>query len=121
MAITLRTITGSALTYEQLDTNFSSYFYSASYAGGTITLFTTGSNDTGSAVPAPASMSFTVPIISQWTGSAQVSTTDSQIQITGSLINGAGSISAPNNRFSHGEGFSATATGLYSHAEGVNS
>ena len=57
MAITLRTITGSALSYEQLDTNFSSFFYSASYAGGTITLFTTGSDDTGSAVPTPASMS----------------------------------------------------------------
>ena len=111
MAITLRTVTGSALTFDQLDTNFSSYFYSASYAGGTITLFTTGSDDTGSAVPAPASMSFTVPIVSQWTGSTGVSSIESQIQITGSLVNGSGSISAPNDKFSHGQGFSTIATG----------
>ena len=82
MAITLRTITGSALTYEQLDTNFSSFFYSASYSNGTIALFTTGSGDTGSAVPGPISMSFTIPIISQWTGSVGVSTINTQIQIT---------------------------------------
>lgn len=120
MAITLRTVTGSALTYEQFDTNFSSFFYSASYSGGTITLYTTGSGDTGSAVPAPTTVSFTIPTISQWTGSVGVSTTDSQIQITGSLLNGSGSISAPNSSFSHGEGFGAIATGLFSHAEGVN-
>jgi hypothetical protein len=43
MAITLRTIKGSALTYTEADTNFSSLFYSASITGDTISLFYTSS------------------------------------------------------------------------------
>lgn len=118
MAITLRTVTGSALTFEQLDTNFSSFFYSASYSSGTVTLFSTGSAESGSSVPTPASMSFYIPVVSNWTASVDVSSIRDQVQISGSLINGSGSISAPNSSFSHGEGFSTTATGMYSHAEG---
>jgi hypothetical protein len=38
MAITLRTVTGSALTYEQVDTNFSSLIHSASISGNQLTL-----------------------------------------------------------------------------------
>lgn len=38
MAITLRTITGSALTYQQIDDNFSSLFYSASYSASILQL-----------------------------------------------------------------------------------
>lgn len=43
MAITLRTVTGSALTYEQVDTNFSSLIHSASISGNQLTLHYTSS------------------------------------------------------------------------------
>ena len=66
MAITLRSVTGSALSYEQLDTNFSSYFYSASLSGSNILFFTTGS--TGIlGIPTPTSMSISVTTTSPWT------------------------------------------------------
>jgi hypothetical protein len=38
MAITLRTVTGSALSHVQIDTNFSSLLYSGSISGNTLTL-----------------------------------------------------------------------------------
>ena len=47
MAITLRTVTGSALSFVQADTNFSSLYYSASVTGNTLTLFKTGSATIG--------------------------------------------------------------------------
>lgn len=43
MAITLRTVTGSALSYEQVDTNFSSLIHSASISGNQLTLHYTSS------------------------------------------------------------------------------
>jgi hypothetical protein len=43
MAINLRLVTGSYLTYEQVDENFSSLFYSASKSGSQILLHYTGS------------------------------------------------------------------------------
>lgn len=43
MAITLRTVTGSALTYEQVNTNFSSLIHSASISGNQLTLHYTSS------------------------------------------------------------------------------
>lgn len=43
MAITLRTVTGSELTHEQLDTNFASVLYSGSISGNTLTLHYTSS------------------------------------------------------------------------------
>jgi hypothetical protein len=45
MAITLRTNKGSALTYDEMDKNFSQYFYSASRAGNIMTLYYTGSSN----------------------------------------------------------------------------
>ena len=47
MAITLRADKGSALTHDQVDTNFTSFIYSASLSGGTLTFFTTGSTGLG--------------------------------------------------------------------------
>jgi hypothetical protein len=38
MAIVLRTVTGSALTYQQVDTNFSSLIHSGSVSGNILTL-----------------------------------------------------------------------------------
>ena len=43
MAITLRTVTGSELTHEQLDANFASLIYSGSVTGNTLTLHYTSS------------------------------------------------------------------------------
>ena len=43
MAITLRTVTGSALSYQQVDTNFSSLIHSASISGNQLTLHYTSS------------------------------------------------------------------------------
>lgn len=43
MAITLRTVTGSALSHVQVDTNFSSLIYSGSISGNQLTLHYTGS------------------------------------------------------------------------------
>lgn len=45
MAITLRTNKGSALTYDEMDKNFSQYFYSASRSGNIMTLYYTGSTN----------------------------------------------------------------------------
>lgn len=45
MAITLRTNKGSALTYDEMDKNFSQYFYSASRSGNLMTLYYTGSTN----------------------------------------------------------------------------
>ena len=45
MAITLRTEKGSALTYDEMDKNFSQYFYSASRTGNLMTLYYTGSTN----------------------------------------------------------------------------
>ena len=117
MAITLRTVTGSELSYEQLDTNLSSYFYSASLSGSTITFFTTGSAATGSGVPAPASMSIAISTTSPWTtlGDGTLSRSGN-IQITGSLSQGSGNYSS--GSYSHAEGAPTIATGDYSHAEG---
>lgn len=44
MAITLRTLKGTALTYEEVDRNFSQYFYSASIDGENLKLWYTGSD-----------------------------------------------------------------------------
>ena len=49
MAITLRVDKGSALTLNQLDTNFTEFFYSSSISSDqkTLTLHYTGSDDSG--------------------------------------------------------------------------
>jgi hypothetical protein len=130
MAITLRSVTGSALSYEQLDTNFSSMFYSASLSGSNIWFHTTGSTGiTG--VPEPTSMSISITATSNWTnlGTGAISR-NSNVEITGSLAQGVlitstgdyshaeGSGSQSSGAASHAEGFYTLASGNYSHAEG---
>ena len=44
MAITLRNVKGSELTYSEMDTNLESYYYSSSLSGNTLSLHTTGSD-----------------------------------------------------------------------------
>ena len=63
MAITLRTVTGSALSHTQLDTNFSSYFYSASVSASVLNLHYTGSDAIGLL---PRSTSINLPSSSKW-------------------------------------------------------
>jgi len=43
MAITLRSVKGSALTHTEVDINFRSFIYSSSFSGQTISLFTSAS------------------------------------------------------------------------------
>ena len=47
MAITIRSVKGSALTHSELDTNFRSFYYSSSVTPSELILFTTASGDTG--------------------------------------------------------------------------
>lgn len=116
MAITLRNVTGSALTYDQLDTNFSSFFYSASISGLTLTLFTTGSTGLGG-VPTPASMSVNISSISNWTSSASGISRSGSVTVEGSFANGTKGTEASGS-YSLAQGGSARALGLASHAEG---
>lgn len=44
MAITLRSVKGSALTHNEVDNNFRSFIYSSSFSGQTISLFTSASS-----------------------------------------------------------------------------
>lgn len=88
MAITLRSVTGSALSHLQVDTNFSSLFYSASQSGSSIAFHTTGSSEIS--LP-PASTLINV---------------------------GLGLNTIPLGEYSHAEGLNTSASGDYSHAEG---
>ncbi len=45
MAITLRSVKGSALTHTEVDNNFRSFIYSSSFSGQTISLFTSASSN----------------------------------------------------------------------------
>lgn len=45
MAITLRSVKGSALTHTEVDINFKSFIYSSSFSGQTISLFTSASTN----------------------------------------------------------------------------
>jgi len=45
MAITLRSVKGSALTHTEVDINFRSFIYSSSFSGQTISLFTSASTN----------------------------------------------------------------------------
>lgn len=64
MAITLRKVKGTELTYEEADQNFASLFYSASISGNDITFYCSGSTFT----PAPSPLVVTVPTIGGATG-----------------------------------------------------
>jgi hypothetical protein len=126
MAITLRAVTGSALSHNQLDTNFSSFFYSASVSASTLNLHYTGSAVIGQS---PRSASLSLPSSSKWsdiTGGGI--SRNSVVQVTGSfgvtgstnifgnLTQGENGLQAYN--FSHAEGTQTIASGTYSHAEG---
>jgi hypothetical protein len=115
MAITLRTVTGSALSFLQVDENFSSYYYSASIAGTTITLFRTGSNSIG--VP-PSSSSIVLPSTSKWSDSAGGIRRDSLVKVVGPFAQGASNTSATGLN-SHAQGDSTVASATGSHAEGL--
>lgn len=128
MAITLRAVTGSALTHNQVDTNFASYFYSASVSGSTLDLHYTGSSAIGLL---PRSTSISLPSSSKWNDIAGGGISrNSEVQITGStnltgsvniigtLTQGFTGLQAFN--FSHAEGYINIASGSYSHAEGNN-
>ena len=67
MAIKLRTVKGSELTYQEADENFSSLFYSASIDGTTISLYYTGS----AFAPGVNPVNIEIPTggSSKWTGS----------------------------------------------------
>lgn len=45
MAITLRSVKGSALTHTEVDINFRSFIYSSSFSGQTVSLFTSASTN----------------------------------------------------------------------------
>lgn len=75
MAITLRNDKGSALTHTEMDTNFRQFFYSASVAGQTITLYKSQSVSPGT--------DFVINTAFMKTGSVYSATSD--IEITGSL------------------------------------
>ena len=47
MAITIRSVKGSALTHTEMDTNFRSFYYSSSVTPSELVLYTTASGDTG--------------------------------------------------------------------------
>lgn len=115
MAITLRAVTGSALTHDQVDVNFSSVFYSASLTGQELTFHKTGSAAIGQT---PTSTTFTIPSASKWTdvtggGIAR----NSSVEITGSFTQGSNNVRASGAN-SHAQGSSTIASGSNSHAEG---
>jgi hypothetical protein len=128
MAITLRTVTGSALSYLQVDTNFSSFYYSSSISGSSITFFKTGSVAIGEP---PSSSSITLPLPSKWTDISGGIQRSSLVKVIGPFAQGNSNVSAAgvnshaegesttaSNTGSHAEGFSSVASGQYSHAEG---
>lgn len=87
MAITLRTVTGSALSYEQVDTNFSSLIHSASISGNQLTLHYTSSGF------APANL--VLPITS-----ASFATTSSFAVISSQAISSSFATTAGSSNFS---------------------
>jgi hypothetical protein len=143
MAITLRTVTGSALTHNQVDTNFSSLIYSGSISGSNLILHYTGSTALG---VLPRSSSLALPIGSKWTdvqGGGISRTSDVNISgaftvtgntvLVGSLIQGAGTNTAQGFRavalglntvaggqYSLAQGTQTRSDGQYSHAQGIS-
>lgn len=84
MAITLRKVKGTELTYEEADQNFASLFYSASISGNDITFYCSGSTHT----PAPSPLVVTLPNVegTRWTSSLDGSISrNSNVLVTGSL------------------------------------
>jgi len=114
MAIVLRADSGSALSHNQVDTNFTSYYYSASLSGSTLTFFRTGSTALGIA---RTSSSFNITSDGFWTGSVGSISRLGTVVITGSFSQGAaGNITTGVN--SHAQGLTTQAIASGSHAEG---
>lgn len=114
MAITLRTVTGSALSFLQVDENFSSYYYSASVAGTTLTLFRTGS----AGVIPPSSTTITIPSTSKWIDSGGGIQRTGLVRVFGPFAQGNGTTAATGLN-SHAEGNDTVASATGSHAEGL--
>jgi hypothetical protein len=64
MAITLRKVKGTELTYEEADQNFASLFYSASITGNDLSFYCSGSTFT----PAPSPLVIPIPVVGGATG-----------------------------------------------------
>ena len=103
MGITLRTITGSTLSYEQVDTNFSSLIYSASLSGSDLKFHYTSSKYS------PQDLTITLPIkgmdlinITVWSENGNVFTNgDINTTLVTTVYKGAEDITdlIPSNRF----------------------
>jgi len=102
MAITLRLVTGSTLTYNQVDTNFSSLYYSSSQSGSSLVFHTTGSS-----VQAATATPYNLGLGTNTTA-------------TGVYSHAEGNSTTATGTYSHAEGSLTTASGQYSHAEGYN-
>jgi len=114
MAIILRQVTGSALSFAQVDTNFSAFYYSSSVAGASLTLFRTGSDAYGIPI---TSESISIAGVNLWTASLDGTITrDSNARITGSFNQGI--FNKVSGNYAHAEGRLTTASGDFSHAEG---
>jgi len=95
MAITLRKVKGTELTYEEADQNFASLFYSASISGRDISFYCSGSTFT----PAPSPLVVTVPTIGGATGATGPAGPDGAtgpIGATGPSGTGATGATGPN-------------------------
>ena len=103
MAITLRLVKGTTLTYSEADINFSSLIYSATQSGSSIAFHTTGSTLIG-VLP-------TATLINVGLGS--------NVTATGAFSHAEGYYTIASGAFSHAEGFESQAKGVGSHAEGL--
>ena len=118
MAITLRLVTGSVLTYGQVDTNFSSLFYSASQSGNSLVLHTTGS--TLISKP-PTTTAFNLGLGNNTTTPGQYSHAEGYATTaSGSYSHAEGGLTTASGSFSHAEGDQTLASGYGSHTEGVH-
>ena len=106
MAITLRTNKGSALSYQELDINFQSYFYSASVPadGSALNLHYTGSDLQGAGV-------VSIPL-NTFTGNGLAGGQNNELQFkNGSAFGGAGSIVYDSSKNGIGIGVTSLNTG----------
>jgi hypothetical protein len=109
MGIILRNNKGSELTYNEVDNNFQSLYYSSSLNNNSLNFYFPSSSN---------SHSINIEgIVSQWTGSNPISAYDNVV-ITGSLSNGINIYPSTASYF-HAEGNATLAAGNYSHAEGI--
>jgi hypothetical protein len=116
MAINLRTVKGTALTYVEADTNFSSLIHSASQSGNHIAFHTTGSVALGKL---PSTSSINIGLGSNTVASGLYSHAEGGSTVaseTFSHAEGFGTIASA--QLSHAEGYSTISSGNNSHAEG---